>query len=231
MTLVTQKSTEVRKQPFGTMPDGEEVHAYTLQSQAITARVLNYGGILASVIAEDRNGVREDIVLGYDSLEGYLQDTYFHGASIGRFANRIGKGEFSLDGTRYFLEQNNNLNALHGGPFGFCKRLWHAKVIEQGVELTYTSPGGEQGFPGTLVAIVRYRLIEHDLQMEYFATTDKPTVVNLTNHAYFNLAGQGCGNILDHELKINASAYTPINERLIPTGEIARVAGTPLDFR
>jgi aldose 1-epimerase len=185
-----------------------------------------------SLEAPDRNGKVADIVLGYESLAGYTADpkSYF-GAIVGRYGNRIAHASFTLDGKRYQLPANDNGNTLHGGIKGFDKLLWQAHEIPNGVELTLVSKDGDQGFPGTLTARVRYTLEAHALKIEYFATTDKDTVLNLTNHSYFNLAGEGQGDILNHLMMIPADRYTPVDSTLIPTGELAPVAGTPLDFR
>lgn len=234
-TIVTDMQGQVTKQPFGKTPDGTEVDIYTLKSGAIEARVITYGGIVQSIKVPDKNGKIADVVLGFDSLDGYTggpkPNPAFFGAIIGRYANRIGGGQFTLDGQTYHTPLNDGPNTLHGGPKGFDKAVWKAKEVPHGVELTHVSPDGDSGFPGTLTAVVRYTLVGKDLKIEYSATTDKDTVLNLTNHSYFNLAGQGNGDILQNQVKINATRYTPVNDNLIPTGELAQVAGTPLDFR
>jgi aldose 1-epimerase len=234
-TIVTDMQGQVTKQPFGKTPDGTEVDIYTLKSAAIEARVITYGGIVQSIKVPDKNGKSADVVLGFDSLDGYTggpkPNPAFFGAIIGRYANRIGGGQFTLDGKTYHTPLNDGPNTLHSGPKGFDKAVWKAKEIPHGVELTHVSPDGDSGFPGTLTAVVRYTLVGKDLKIDYSATTDKDTVLNLTNHSYFNLAGQGNGDILQNQVKINASHYTPVNDNLIPTGELAQVAGTPLDFR
>jgi aldose 1-epimerase len=219
------------RQAFGKLPDGTPVEVYTLKDGPIEARILTLGGVVASLRAPDRKGHSADIVLGYDSLDGYANDKSYFGGIIGRYANRIAAGAFTLDGKKYSLPKNNGENSLHGGTRGFDKVVWKAKPIEHGVELTYVSPDGDQGYPGKLTATVRYTLRDKTLRIEYSATTDAPTVVNLTNHSYFNLAGEGRGTILDHQLKLNASRYTPVDKTLIPTGELPSVAGTPFDFR
>jgi aldose 1-epimerase len=229
--MITDLQTEVRCEPFGKTADGEEVLVYTLSNQFISARILTYGATLHSLECEDRQGRRADIVLGYDTVQGYEQGTAFHGAIIGRYANRIANGRFTLDGRCYQLPKNDNGNTLHGGPGGFHSRVWRSKSLPHGAEFTYVSPAGEEGFPGTLTITVRYVLAAHDLRIEYSAQTDEPTVVNLTNHAYFNLAGEGSATIRDHHLQLAASHFTPINERLIPTGETSPIAGSPMDFR
>ncbi|MFZ3200388.1 MAG: aldose epimerase family protein [Candidatus Acidiferrales bacterium] len=219
------------KAPFGKMPDGVAVDIYTLQNGIVEAQITTYGGIVVSLKVPDRKGERDDVVLGYGSLDKYLADSNFFGAIIGRYANRIAHGQFQLDGKTYSLPKNNGENTLHGGTRGFDKVVWKARPIENGVELTYASKDGDQGFPGNLTAVVRYTLVGNALRIDYSATTDKDTVVNLTNHSYFNLAGQGKGDILRQELKLHASRYTPIDATLIPTGQLEPVEGTPFDFR
>lgn len=234
-TLMPDMQSQVTKQPFGKTPDGTPVDIYTLKSGAIEARIISYGGIIQSLKVPDKNGKSADVVLGFDSLGGYTggpkPNPAFFGAIIGRYANRIGGAQFTLDGKTYHTPVNDGINTLHGGPKGFDKQVWKAKEVPHGVELTLVSPDGDQGFPGTLTAIVRYTLVGKDLKIEYSATTDKDTVVNLTNHSYFNLAGQGNRDILQNQVKINASRYTPVDDNLIPTGELASVEGTPFDFR
>ncbi len=221
---------------FGKMPDGTTVEKYTLRnSLGMQATVITYGAVLQSLLVPDKNGKTEDVVMGFDDLPGYLKGTAHFGATIGRFANRLADGKFSLDGQTYQVPVNNKTNALHGGPNGFDKQVWKAEPVKDkewvGVKLTYVSVDGEMGFPGTLKTQVTYSLNDkNELRIQYHATTDKPTVLNLTNHSYFNLAGAGNGDILDQVATIHASHYTPINEKLIPTGEIAPVANTPMDF-
>ncbi len=221
----------VQKAIFGTMPDGEKIDIYTLQDGPYKAQVITYGARLVSLEVPDRDGKVADIVLGYSSLGPYLQDkkTYF-GAVVGRYANRIAAGTFVLDGKRYQLPQNENGNTLHGGTLGFDQRVWTAHQVPGGVELKLVSKNGDQGFPGTLTTRVRYTLKQNVLSLDYTATTDADTVLNLTNHSYFNLAGEGNGTILGDILTIPAHTYTPVNKSLIPTGELAPVAGTPFDF-
>jgi aldose 1-epimerase len=198
----------------------------------IEVRVTAYGAHLVSVQAPDRAGKLADVVLGYDTLDTYLiRPNPFIGAIVGRYGNRIAKGKFTLDGKTYQIPLNDGPNALHGGPKGFDQYVWQSKEVPGGVEFTFVSPDGDMGFPGALTATVRYTLKGTTLHIEYTATTDKATVVNLTNHAYFNLHGDDAGNILDQKIEINADRYTPVNATLIPTGELAPVAGTPLDFR
>lgn len=235
LTIVTEIQAQVTKQPFGKTPDGTAVEIYTLKSGPIEVRIMTYGGIIQSLKVPDKSGKVDDVVLGFDTLDGYTSgpkpNPAFFGAIIGRYANRIAGGQFTLDGKTYHTPINNDGNTLHGGDHGFDKAVWKAKEIPHGVELTHVSPDGDSGFPGTLTAIVRYTLVGKDLRIEYSATTDKDTVLNLTNHAYFDLAGQGSGDILKTLVKIDAGRYTPVNDRLIPTGELASVAGTPFDFR
>jgi aldose 1-epimerase len=234
MTMTAELESQVTKQPFGKTPDGTVVDIYTLKSGAIEAHIITYGGIVQSLKVPDKSGKSADVVLGFDSIEGYTggakPNPPFFGAIIGRYGNRIAGGKFTLDGKTYQIPQNDGTNALHGGTKGFDKVVWKGKEIPHGVELTYTSADGDQGFPGNLTTVVRYTLQGKDLKIEYSATTDKATVVNLTNHSYFNLAGQGSGDILKHEVKINASHYTPVDDKLIPTGELAPVDGSPFDF-
>jgi aldose 1-epimerase len=235
VTIVAEMQGQVTKQPFGKTPDGPPVDIYTLKSDSIEARIITYGGIIQSIKVPDKSGKSADVVLGFDSLDGYASgpkpNPAFFGAIIGRYANRIAGGKFSLDGKTYSTPVNDGTNTLHSGPNGFDKAVWKAREIPHGVELTHVSPDGDAGFPGTLTAVVRYTLVGKDLKIDYSATTDKDTVLNLTNHSYFNLAGQGNGNILQNQVKINASRYTPVNDNLIPTGELASVSGTPFDFR
>ena len=233
-TLSAEAETKVTSQPFGKIPDGTAVEIFTLSDGPYEARITNYGGVVVSLKAPDRNGKSADVVLGFDDLNGYVANfngpsTAFFGAIIGRYGNRIGHGSFTLDGKKYSLPLNNGENTLHGGPHGFNNVVWKAKPITNGVELTYLSKDGEAGYPGNLSALVRYTLVKGDLRIEYSATTDKDTVVNLTNHSYFNLAGQG--DILSHQLTLHASRFTPVDAGLIPTGELKSVEGTPFDFR
>ena len=231
-----EAKTNVSKQPFGKMPDGTAVDVYRLSEGPVEARIITYGGIVVSLKVPDKAGKSDDIVLGFDSLDDYVkisnapEGNPFFGAIIGRYANRIAKGKFTLDGKEYSLPINNPPNSLHGGPHGFNNVLWKGKQIPNGVELTYLSKDGEAGYPGNLTATVRYTLANSALRIEYSATTDKDTVVNLTNHSYFNLAGQGHGDILNHMLTLHASRFTPVDSTLIPTGELRAVANTPFDF-
>ena len=219
------------------MPDGTPVKAFTLTNAArMEVRAISYGAILASVKAPGRNAQGADVVVGHDSLEGYLTRSRFFGALVGRYGNRIGGAQFTLDGQTYQLAKNNGPNHLHGGTRGFDKVVWQGTVNEGGrgpsVTFSRTSPDGEEGYPGTLTVRVTYTLTHtNELILDYYAATDKPTVVNLTNHSYFNLSGEGVGDILDHRVTIDADSYTPVDADQIPTGEIAPVAGTPFDFR
>lgn len=221
---------------FDKLADGTAVEKYTLRnSQGMQATVITYGATLQSLLVPDKHGKAEDVVLGFDDLDGYQKGTAFFGATIGRFGNRLADGKFSLDGKSYQVPLNDKTNALHGGPKGFDKQIWKAEEVKDkgsvGVKLTYVSVDGEMGFPGTLKTEVTYSLNDkNELRIQYHATTDKPTVLNLTNHSYFNLAGAGNGDILDQVAVVHASRYTPVNEKLIPTGELAAVAGTPMDF-
>ncbi|MEV7035439.1 aldose epimerase family protein [Streptomyces sp. NPDC093272] len=216
---------------FGTLSDGTEVHRWTLERAGTRVRVLSYGGIVQSVEVPDRDGRTADVVLGFSGLDGYLEHPgpYF-GALVGRYANRIGRARFPLDGVSYALEPNNGPNSLHGGGRGFDKRVWGVAPVEHGVRLTRVSEHGEEGFPGRLELTATYTLdASGALRVAYEAVTDAPTVVNLTNHSYFNLAGSG--NAGGHVLRIAASRYTPVDDGLIPTGVLADVAGSRFDFR
>jgi aldose 1-epimerase len=234
----TEKTMSNEPVAFGTTPDGKAVMLYTLRNAAgMEAKITNYGGIIVSLTAPDRNGKYDDIVLGYDSLAGYIKVTPYFGALIGRYGNRIGKGQFTLDGKAYQLTVNDGANHLHGGKTGFDKVVWDAKEVTTadgpGLVLTYVSKDGEEGYPGTLTATVTYTLkASNELVIEYAATTDKPTIVNLTAHSYFNLAGARSGkSILDHLMMIDADRYTPVDNGLITTGELKDVTGGPMDFR
>ena len=224
----------IKKEAFGMTATGEQVELYTLTNvNGLEARIMTYGGIVISLKVPDRDGKLGDIVLGYETLEGYLKNNPYFGSIIGRYGNRIGKGTFSLNGKEYSLPRNNGENTLHGGNRGFDKVVWTAKGVKSrngaGLSLTYLSKDGEEGFPGNLSVTVVYTLTNNnELKIDYSATTDKTTVVNLTHHSYFNLAGEG--DILNHELMINARMFTPVDSGLIPTGELRRVNGTPMDF-
>ena len=227
----------ITKSPYGSLPDGREVHRYTFKNGSGTQlEVITLGGIITHWSAPDRTGLVEDIVLGFDGLEGYLGPHPFFGTLVGRYANRIAQGRFELDGKTYRLETNNGPNHLHGGSEGFDKALWEAEILK-GAEgpyllLRHQSPDGDQGYPGKLDIRVTYTLTpENALDIIYEATTDKPTIVNLTQHTYFNLSGALSETVLDHEMQILAESFLPVNEDLIPTGEQVPVDGTPFDFR
>jgi aldose 1-epimerase len=229
--------TGVTRAAFGTMPDGTSIEVFTLaNARGIEVRAIEFGAIIVSLTAPDRSGRSADVVLGYDTLADYVsKNTPYLGGVVGRYANRIAKGRFTLDGQEYKLATNNAPNHLHGGVKGFDKVAWSGEPVTgsdgPGVAFTYTSRDSEEGYPGTLKAKVTYTLNDrNELIVEYLATSDKPTHVNLSQHSYFNLSG-GDRNILDHQLTIDADRFTPVDETLIPTGELAPVAGTPFDFR
>lgn len=221
---------------YGTTSDGTPVYMYTLSNtKGMQAQVISYGGILTSLTAPDRSGKYADVVLGLHDLASYQREGGYYGAIIGRYGNRIGGAQFTLEGKTYSLPKNNGDNALHGGLKGFDKRVWNAREVSdptgKTLELTYVSKDGEEGYPGTLSARVSYTVTPaNELKIEYSATTDRPTIVNLTNHSYFNLAGAGSGDILKHQVTIYADSFTPVDQGLIPTGEIKPVKGTPFDF-
>ncbi|MFI7497541.1 aldose epimerase family protein [Streptomyces sp. NPDC049687] len=218
---------------FGTLSDGTPVHRWTLERAGTRVRVLSYGGIVQSVEVPDRNGRPANVVLGFADLDGYLTHPEpYLGALVGRYANRIAQARFRLDGLTYALEPNNAPNSLHGGARGFDKRVWEVEPVGHGLRLSRVSPHGEEGFPGRLEVTATYSLdASGALRFVYEAVTDAPTVVNLTNHSYFNLGGPGSGDATGHELRLAASRYTPVDTHLIPTGELASVAGGPHDFR
>ncbi len=224
---------KIEKQSFGKLPDGQEVSLYTLKNQAgMELKISDYGGIIVSWTAPDKNGKYEDIVLGCDSLETYLKGVPYFGAIVGRYGNRIANGKFSLNGQEFTLAQNNGKNALHGGLKGFDKKIWSVTTVEgeePALKLSTTSADGEEGYPGKLEVMVTYTLQkDNSLKIDYQASTDKPTVINLTNHSYFNLSG--AADVLSHEVVLNAPKYLPVDETLIPTGELREVKGTPFDF-
>ncbi|WP_326723356.1 galactose mutarotase [Streptomyces sp. NBC_00243] len=224
------------KSLFGKLADGTKIYSWSLANGGTRLKVLSYGGIVQSLEIPDRHGKYKNVSLGFDNIEDYVAKTPYFGALIGRYGNRIAKGQFSLDGKSYQLSVNDGVNSLHGGTKGFDKHVWDiepfTKGSDVGLYLYYTSVDGEMGYPGTLKTKVTYTLTKHgDWRLDYEATTDKATVVNLTSHVYWNLAGEGSGSIYDHELKIAAARYTPVDSGLIPTGELAKVAGTPFDFR
>jgi aldose 1-epimerase len=232
-----ENSFNIDSSSFGKTSDGVDVDIYTLSSEGgCRTRITNYGGIVVSLDVPDRNGIHDDVVLGFETLAEYEKHSPYFGALIGRYANRIAKGRFTLDGQDYQLAVNNGENHLHGGVKGFDKMVWTARpfIDDAGanLELQYVSRDGEEGYPGELKTTVVYTLTNtNELKIEYRAKTDKPTIINLTNHSYFNLCGAGNGDILEHELQINADGFTPTDSGAIPTGEIRSVAGTPFDFR
>jgi aldose 1-epimerase len=234
MPVHSSLSGTVTTQNWGLTASGEEVHLFTLKNAAgMEATITDYGGILVSLTAPDREGRFADVVLGFDKLEPYLGKHPHFGCITGRYANRIGGASFTLDGIEYPVTANSGKNHIHGGRLAFDKKVWQARVLpdRNGIELRHLSPDGDEGFPGTLDCTVTYLLDDANrLVIEYRATTDKPTVVNLTNHSYFNLAGEGSGDILGHELQIHAEAFTPTDDDLIPTGEVSSLLGTALDF-
>ena len=236
-TNSTRTAKPMEKKAFGTTPDGKTADLYVLTNKnGMEVSITNYGGIVTSIKVPDRNGKVGDVALGYDTLDGYVTDKVYIGATVGRYCNRIGHGEFSIDGVNYTLAKNNGENTLHGGIKGFNKMLWEARDVskdgEPALELKYTSKDMEEGFPGNLATTVVFTLTNrNELKIDYTATTDKKTVVNLTNHSYFNLAGPGSGDVLKTVLRIEADKLTPIDSGLIPTGELKSVQGTPFDFR
>lgn len=222
---------------FGKLPDGREVHQYTLSNGAgMTAQIINYGATITSLTVPDRNGKVADVVLGYDTIDGYVNGTAYLGAIVGRYGNRIGKGQFQLDGKQYQLAVNDGENHLHGGKTGFNKVLWEAILpdssSQSSVQLRYVSRDGEEGYPGTVTLKVTYTLTDkNELRVDYEGTADRPTILNPTQHSYFNLSGAFGNTILDHLLMIDADSITPVDKGLIPTGQVASVEKTPMDFR
>ena len=220
-------------EPFGKLPDGTEITRYTLTNKnGMTVKVMTYGAIVTDIVVPDKDGNKADVALGFDDLAGYLKGHPFFGANAGRCANRIAKGKFTLDGKEYTLATNNAPNHLHGGKEGFDKKVWKAAPTgPNAIQFSYTSPDGEEGYPGTLNTVVTYTLTDaNELVVGFHATTDKPTVCNLAHHSYFNLAGHNGGDILGHQLQVMAKNYTPTDDTLIPTGKIDPVAGSPFDF-
>ncbi|HEY4816313.1 MAG TPA: aldose epimerase family protein [Candidatus Acidoferrum sp.] len=227
----------IRKQSFGKTASGEQIDLYTLSNKkGIEVSITNFGATVVVLRVPDRAGKAADVVLGYDTLDGYENGKSYFGATVGRYANRIGGGKFALDGKTYTLPKNNGNNTLHGGIVGFDKKIWKAREIDvkdgAALELSYLSADGEEGFPGNLSVKVVFTVPadRNDLKIDYTSSTDKDTVLNLSNHSYFNLAGEGNGDILDHVLTLHAKQFTPVDKTLIPTGELRDVAGTPLDF-
>jgi aldose 1-epimerase len=234
--LDAKEKGTLKKESFGKTEDAKPVEIYTLTNQrGAEARITNFGGTVVSLKVPDRNGTLGDVVLGFESLSGYLSGSRYFGVIVGRYGNRIAKGRFTLNGTEYKLATNNGENHLHGGVKGFDKVVWGAKPGPSkngpSLELTYLSKDGEEGYPGNLQVKVVYTLTDkNELRIDYLAISDKDTIVNLTHHSYFNLAGQGNGEILNHQVMINADRFTPVDSGLIPTGELRSVRGTPFDF-
>jgi aldose 1-epimerase len=237
LVALAQQPTRVTQAPFGRLPDGTVIDGYTIRNpRGTTMHVMTYGATITALRTADRQGHFDDIVLGFDSVEGYLDDPPYFGAIVGRYANRIAKGRFTLNGHTYQLPINNGPNSLHGGTRGFDKVVWRATPFENdssaGLVLTHVSPDGDNGYPGRVEVRVTYTLTDSDeLIVDYGATTSKATPINLSQHSYFNLSGDGTRDILDHVLELEASHYTPVDSTLIPTGELAPVEGTPFDFR
>jgi aldose 1-epimerase len=223
-------STSVKKSRFGSAY-ANAISLYTLQSETLTIKIIEYGGIIVSVEAPDRQGRFEDVVLGFDRLDPYISNPAYFGAIIGRYANRIADARFALHGREYRLARNDSKNSLHGGLRGFDKRCWAAQEVEDGIRLTYTSADQEEGYPGNLEAQVTYTVASNELGISYSARTDRDTVINLTNHAYFNLAGHASGDILGHELQLESDFFTPCDKDQIPTAVLQPVEGTAFDFR
>src|SRR4029077_12910344 len=227
----------IRKESFGKTTSGAQIDLYTLSNKkGMEVSITNFGATVVALKVPDRAGKAADVVLGFDTLEGYENGTAYFGATVGRYGNRIGGGQFSIDGKTYTLPKNNGNNTLHGGFVGFNKKVWKAREVaskdSEALEMSYLSADGEEGFPGNLSVKVVFALPadRNELKIDYTATTDKDTVLNLTNHSYFNLAGEGNGDILDHVLTLHAKQFTPVDKTLIPTGELREVAGTPMDF-
>jgi len=218
---------------FGTTSDGDSIDLFTLENDQITVKIMTYGATVTSILTPDKTGKMGDVVLGFDRLAPYLQEHPYFGSTIGRYGNRIAKGKFILEGKTYQLATNNGNNHLHGGVKGFNRVVWQAEVITEGdqekLEMAYTSADGEEGYPGNLKVRVQFYLDSGALHIDYFATTDKTTPINLTNHSYFNLT-EGANNILEHKVYLDASRYTPVDEELIPLGQLAEVSNTPFDF-
>ena len=237
VALVSGDTARLEKKPWGRTTDGQRVDLYVLTNKSgASVSIATWGATIVSIKVPDRTGTPGEVTLGFDSLDGYLKPHPSFGSLIGRYGNRIGGATFTLDGQTYTLAKNNGGNSLHGGPKNFDKYVWKAQEVTSpdgpSVQMTHVSPDGDEGFPGTLTARVTYTWTDEDaLRIAYHATTDRPTVVNLTNHAYFNLAGPTGGTILDHRITINADRFTPVDKGLIPTGELRPVEGTPFDFR
>jgi len=236
-TLNKKENGMIEKTLYGKLSDGREIYQYTLTNKSgATLKVINYGAIVTSLTIPDRNGKFGDVILGYDSLQAYVDDKCFFGAIVGRYGNRIGKGKFKLDGKEYQVTVNEGENHLHGGKLGFNKVMWDARTMQDtagsAIELTYVSTDGEEGYPGKVTLTVIYTLTDsNELKIEYKGTTDKTTVLNPTHHSYFNLSGSFNNTILDHVVMIDANAITPVDKSLIPTGKLLDVSKTPMDFR
>jgi len=236
-TLNKKENGMIEKTLYGKLSDGREIYQYTLTNKSgATLKVINYGAIVTSLTIPDRNGKFGDVILGYDSLQAYVDDKCFFGAIVGRYGNRIGKGKFKLDGKEYQVTVNEGENHLHGGKLGFNKVMWDARTMQDtagsAIELTYVSTDGEEGYPGKVTLTVIYTLTDsNELKIEYKGTTDKTTVLNPTHHSYFNLSGSFNNTILDHIVMIDANAITPVDKSLIPTGKLLDVSKTPMDFR
>ena len=228
----SQEKTSISSAVFGALPEGETIDLITLRSAFLEVDVMAYGARVVALRTPDRTGVHGDVVLGYGDLSGYIEDKKnFLGCTVGRFANRLAGGRFTLGERTYQVPPNDGPNALHGGPQGFDTRVWDVEEVERGVEFTLVSGNGDQGFPGELTVSSRYTVVGDTVRLEYAASTTQLTVLNLTNHTYFHLGGEGNGTVLDHTLQIEADAFTPVNEVLIPTGDLREVEGTPFDFR
>lgn len=234
-----QGNMDIKKETFGKTREGQEANLYTLTNQnGMTVKISDYGATVTSILAPDKNGKTGNVVLGFDSLAGYQSDEFlksgpYFGAIVGRYGNRIAKGKFTLDGKEYTLATNNGANHLHGGNKGFDKAIWQAEPMPQqnAIQFTYVSPDGEEGYPGKLTSTVTYTLTDdNELRIDYKATSDKATPINLTNHSYFNLAAGTAEGAMDHQLTLNADRYTVVDNTLIPTGELRKVSGTPMDF-
>lgn len=223
--------TTVERQPWGTARTGQAAELWTLTSANLVVSITTFGARVVSILAPDRDGTPAEVTLGYDDIAGYERDRSYFGAVVGRYCNRIADGKFVLDGQTYQLPINNDPNNLHSGPFGFSQQFWEAREVPGGVELSYTDPDGHQGFPGEIAASVRYTLEAATLRIDFSATTTAPCPVAMTNHTYFNLTGNPYESIVGHELTVEASYFTPVDNFLIPTGEIAPVDGTDFDFR
>jgi aldose 1-epimerase len=236
-TSIKKDNAIIEKTLFGKLPDGREVYQYNLANKSgAILKVLNFGAVVTSLTMPDRNGKYEDVVLGYDSLQGYIHSTNYFGTIVGRYGNRIGKGQFTLEGKKYQLTVNDGANHLHGGRIGFSKKLWTAKTVRNSagpsLRLTYISQDGEEGYPGTVTLSVTYTLTDkNELRIVYEGTTDKTTIFNPTHHSYFNLSGSFNNTILDHLLTIEADSFTPVDKGLITTGKFMDVSNTPMDFR